>query len=48
MNFLALNRIDVDSGLFTALEDVMGLNLEIRRAPIPVLVVEHIDRPTEN
>ena len=47
-NFTALNRIDVDSGLFTALEEVMGLRLESRRAPIPVLVVEHIERPTGN
>jgi uncharacterized protein (TIGR03435 family) len=47
-NFTNLNRIDADSGLFTALEDVMGLKLESRRAPMPVLVVEHIERPTEN
>jgi uncharacterized protein (TIGR03435 family) len=48
MAFTALNRVGVDSELFTALEDVMGLKLENRRAPIPVLVVEHIERPTEN
>jgi uncharacterized protein (TIGR03435 family) len=48
MAFTALNRVSVDSELFTALEDVMGLKLENRRAPIPVLVVEHIERPTEN
>lgn len=47
-NFLYRSRIGVDSGLFTALEEVMGLKLESRRAPIPVLVVEHIERPTEN
>lgn len=46
-HFTALNRVDAHSGLFTALEEVMGLKLESRRAPIPVLVVEHIDRPTE-
>jgi uncharacterized protein (TIGR03435 family) len=48
MVFTALNRVGVDSELFTALEDVMGLKLESRRAPIPMLVVEHIERPTEN
>lgn len=48
VHFTALNRIGVDSGLFTALEDVMGLKLESRRAPIRVLVVEHIERPGEN
>jgi uncharacterized protein (TIGR03435 family) len=47
-NFTALNRTGVDSELFTALEEVMGLKLERRRAPIPVLVVEHIERPTGN
>lgn len=47
-NFTDLNRIGADSELFTALEDVMGLRLESRRAPIPVLVVEHMERPTEN
>jgi uncharacterized protein (TIGR03435 family) len=47
-HFTALDRIGADSGLFTALEEVMGLKLESRRAPIPVLVVEHIERPTEN
>jgi uncharacterized protein (TIGR03435 family) len=47
-NFTALNRVGPDSGLFTALEDVMGLKLESRRAQMPVLVVERIERPTEN
>lgn len=47
-NFTALSPIGVDSGLFTALEEVMGLRLESRRAPIPVLVVEHIERLAEN
>ena len=47
-DFTGLSRIGVDSGLFTALEDVMGLKLEGRLAAIPVLVVEHVERPTEN
>lgn len=47
-NFTALSRIGVDSGLFTALDEVMGLKLESRRAPIPVLVIEHIKRLDEN
>jgi uncharacterized protein (TIGR03435 family) len=47
-NFTALSRIGVDSGLFTALEEVMGLKLESRRAPIPLLVVERIERLAEN
>jgi uncharacterized protein (TIGR03435 family) len=47
-NFTELARIGPDSGLFTALTEVLGLKLESRRAPIPVLVVEHIERPTKN
>lgn len=47
-HFTYLSRVDADSGLFTALEDIMGLRLESRRAPIPVLVVEHIERLAEN
>ncbi|MGH9241084.1 MAG: TIGR03435 family protein [Vicinamibacterales bacterium] len=47
-NFTDLARIGADSGLFIALTDVLGLKLESRRAPIPVLVVERIERPAEN
>jgi len=47
-NFTALNRVGVDSELFTVLTEVLGLKLESRRAPMPVLVVEHIERPAEN
>ena len=46
--FTRRDRVDVDSQLFTALEDVLALRLESRRAPIAVLVVEHIERPEEN
>jgi len=43
-----LARVGVDSGLFTALDEVLGLKLESRRAPIPVLVIEHIEQLDEN
>jgi uncharacterized protein (TIGR03435 family) len=34
--------------LFVALEEQLGLKLESRRMSVPVLVVDSIDRPTEN
>jgi uncharacterized protein (TIGR03435 family) len=34
--------------LFTALRDQLGLKLEPARAPIDTLVIDHIERPTEN
>jgi bla regulator protein blaR1 len=37
-----------DMGLFEALEKQAGLRLESTRAPIPVLVIDSVDRPEEN
>jgi uncharacterized protein (TIGR03435 family) len=35
-------------GLFTAIEEQLGLRLEVRKNPAEVLVIEHVERPTEN
>jgi uncharacterized protein (TIGR03435 family) len=39
---------DDRSGLFTAVQEQLGLRLQPERAPIDVLVIDHIERPTEN
>ena len=34
--------------IFTAIEEQLGLKLVPAKAAVPVLVVDHIDRPTDN
>jgi len=34
--------------LFTALQEQAGLKLEVKRRPVDVIVIDHIERPTEN
>jgi uncharacterized protein (TIGR03435 family) len=34
--------------IFTALQERLGLKLESRKAPVDVLVIDHVERPSEN
>jgi uncharacterized protein (TIGR03435 family) len=35
-------------GLFTAIREQLGLKLEPAKAPTDVIVIDHVDRPSEN
>jgi uncharacterized protein (TIGR03435 family) len=34
--------------IFTALQEQLGLKLESSKAPVPVIVIEHVERPSDN
>jgi uncharacterized protein (TIGR03435 family) len=34
--------------IFTAVQEQLGLKLEVQKAPLNVLVVDHVERPSVN
>jgi uncharacterized protein (TIGR03435 family) len=41
-------RPDIASMMVTAIQEQLGLKVESRRAPVDVLVVDHLEKPAEN
>ena len=41
-------RSDVPPDLFTAIQEQIGLNLDATRAPVEVLVIDHVEKPSDN
>jgi uncharacterized protein (TIGR03435 family) len=48
MNLNGVAAQDPAVSIFAALPDQLGLKLEPKRAPVEVLVIEHVEQPSEN
>ncbi len=41
-------QIDSGSSIFTALQEQLGLKLESAKGPVRVLVIDHVEMPSDN
>jgi uncharacterized protein (TIGR03435 family) len=41
-------KADAPPGLFTAIQEQLGLKLEPTKAPVDVLVIDHVEKPSDN
>jgi uncharacterized protein (TIGR03435 family) len=37
-----------DPSIFSALQEQLGLKLESKKAPVQFLIIDHVERPSEN
>jgi uncharacterized protein (TIGR03435 family) len=42
------NDPNAPPGLFTAIQEQLGLKLEAIKAPVDVMVIDHVDKPSPN
>lgn len=48
LSWAANNEPDAGPSIFSALQDQLGLKLDPAKAPVDVVVIDHIERPSEN
>jgi uncharacterized protein (TIGR03435 family) len=42
------SHLDAFPSLFTAIQEQLGLKLEAQKGPVETLVVDHVEKPSDN